>query len=230
MFNSNHLIGFGAANDVTVDATVVFTANAKDDSALTTYTFSSQAIGTAAVGRRVIVAAGSPANGASRTISSVTIAGVTATAIGSIAVGSGGGAFAEVQLFVLQVDTGTTASIVVTWSGAADRCSIGVWAAYDLQSSTPTATLTSIANPQTGTINVSAGGILIAAANDFNSVPSPGTFAWTGPTENYDAQLVATNLFYSGASSAYATAQTGLTVTATPSAFSAGSMAAAAFR
>lgn len=227
MFMTNQLIGFGAFD---IEASVFFTANAKNDNALTTYTFSTQSIGAAQAGRRIIVAAGCPANGVDRTISSVTIGGDAATAIGTIASGAGGGAFAQAQLFVLQVDTGTTADIVVTWSGAADRCSVGVWAAYDLQSSTPTATLTSTANPQTGTINVSAGGILIAAAFDFNGVPTAATFTWAGPTERYDAQFVATNLFYSGASDAYAAAQTGLTVTATPSVFTAGAMAAASFR
>jgi len=209
-------------------ATISFTDNVKDDSSLTTYTFSTRAIGSAVVGRRVVVAVGSPANSSNRTISSVTCGGAGMTAIGSITSGAGGGAFAEAQLFVLQVDTGTTATIAVTWSGAADRCSIGIWALYGLLSSTPTATLTSTANPQTGSLAVNAGGVALAAAFDFHTATAE-SFTWSGLTEQYDAQFATANLGYSGAHIASFTSQT-LTVTATPIAFSAGAMAAAAFR
>ena len=215
--------------DTAVSATVVKTDNAVDTSVATTYTFTSKSIGTAATGRRIIVAVGSPANGSSHAAPTVTCGGNSMTLVTSSYVeGTGGGQFCPLALYVLQVDTGTTATIVVTWSGNMGNCSVGVWAAYDLTSSTATAVATSTANPGTGSINVSAGGILIGASVIYYTEGVP-TFTWTNLTERYDTTVAATSA-YTGASDAFASAQTSLAVTATPTNFTAASFSMAAFR
>ena len=216
---------------VTPAATVTQTDFDKNDSSLTTYTFTSKTIGAADPSRYVVVAVGSPANSSNRTISSVTLGGVTMTQVASSFLSAaGGGAFAETALYILQVPVGTTGTVVVTWSGAADRMAIGVFALYNLQSATPTSTpSTSSANPATASINVVAGGVVVAAT--FAFAGGAFTHTWAGLTKNYDQAFVATNLEHSGASAAFVAAQTGLTVTATPSTTpSAIAMTVAAFR
>lgn len=214
-----------------LNATITQTDFVKDDTSLTTYTFTTRAIGTADPNRSIVVAVGSPANAANRTISTITLGGSGMNAVGSSFLSSGGGgAFAEVGLYILPFPSGTTATIVVTWSGAADRMAIGIFALYNITSQTPTAIFTSGANPATGSINISAGGVALAAVFAFHA-SSALSYTWAGLTERYDQQFVATNLAYSGASDQFVTAQTGLTVTATPSVTPAAiSMVTAAFR
>ena len=211
-------------------ASISYRTTETQDSAATTYTFTSKDIGTAAVGRRVIVGVvGSGA--ASRTISSVTVGGNAATAVAFIE-NVGGLATLQAALYAIQVDAGTTATIVVTFSGGNNRCGIGVWAAYDLQSGTATATGTSVANPQTASLNISAGGIAIGVANGFDNNALTG-YSWTNLTENFDALFASNQIAHSGASAAFATAQTSLALTATPQgapSFDTGAAVFAAFR
>lgn len=205
------LVGFGAAEAGSA-ATITKTDNAVDGSTTTTYTFTSRAIGTAATGRRVIVGVSSGA-GSSATISSVTIGGNAASQVvfldGTVS------ASTISALYILQVDAGTTATIVVTFSGSRTSCGIGVWAAYDLLSSTATFTGTSSASPPSvGSVSCSAGGIIVAQGIVYSG--STSTFTWSGLTERFDEQLVS-QVAQTGASDAFVSAQSGLTVTATPS-------------
>lgn len=223
-------VSFQALLMASSGASVTLTDNAVDSTVLTTYTYTSKAIGSALVGRIIIVAVDSPGNGSSRTISSVTCGGVTMNAVASSFVeGTGGAQFSPIGLFSLQVDTGTTATIVVTWSGAMSRSGIGVFAAYGLSSGTATAAATSTANPGTNSINVSAGGVLVAAACVFHTATAI-TFTWTNLTERYDAQFSSSNVGHTGASDSFGSAQTSLAVTATATAFTAGAFTMAAFR
>lgn len=212
------------------DASISYRTTETQDSAATTYTFTSKDIGTAATGRRIIVGViGSGA--ASRTISSVTVGGNAATAINFVE-GSGTGAFLQSAIYIIQVDAGTTATVVVTFSAGNNRCSVGIWAAYDLQSSTATATGTSVANPQTASLNISAGGIAIGVANGFDNNALTG-YSWTNLTENFDGLFASNQIAHSGASAAFVTAQTSLALTATPQgapSFDTGAAVFAAFR
>lgn len=214
----------GVASSV---ATVSLTYHVTQDAAHTTYTFTAAAIGSAAADRCVVVGVGG-VNGSSRTISSVTIGGVSATSIAFVE-GSGGGAFVPSGLFAAVVPTGTTGDVVVTYSGAASRASIGVWAAYNVVAcTTPTDTVTSVANPQTGLIDISAGGIAIGYSHVFGA-GSP-TFTWTNLTENFDEVVGVSAGSQSGASAQFAGAQTNLAITATPTAFTAAAMVVGSFR
>lgn len=204
---------------------VSHTANAVQDTVLTTYTFSSQAIGTAFVGRRIVVGVGA-INSASRTIASVTIGGVTATQIAFIEA-TGGGAFVPTGLYIAQVDTGTTANVVVTWSGSASRCSLGVFALSNMTTNTAFDSGTSVTNPITKTLTVPVGGIAIGYATTYNS-PGAMSFTWSGLTERFDQilELVGNAGSHTGACNNLAGGSTVCTATPTASTTSAGVFAA----
>ena len=205
--------------------TVSLTDHAVDGTAQTTYTFSSKSIGTAANGRLIVVGAGSINATANRTISSLTIGGTSAAQV-KFQSTSGGGGFIDVGLYILRVDIGTTASVVVNWSATQSRCGIGVWAIYNALSATATATASSVANPLTASLSISANGVAIGYAQAFEAtVP---TFTWTNLTENFD-ETVGTQTGHTGASTSSATSQTP-TITATPSSLTAGAMVLGSFR
>lgn len=216
-------VGFGAF--VSGFASIVKTDNAVSTTDTNVYTFSTKSIGTAAAGRRVLVGVHgiqSPAV----TISSLTVGGNAATAAVSLA---SEGNISPIAIYVIQVDSGTTADIVVTFSGGALCCGIGVWAAYDLQSSTQTDTVTATADPSTGAIDCVAGGVIVAYGSSYGGAGL--THAWTGLTENFDEVVDGgISTFHTGASDAFATAQTGLSVSMNPSGGTNAAMVAAAFR
>lgn len=107
-----------------------YRTNAVDMSALTTYTFNTQDIGTAAADRKVIV--GVCGGNSNRTVSSVTVGGVGLVLVGRRT------ASTSAELWIGTVPTGTTATVVVTWSsGQANFCGIAIWAAYAVLSDTP---------------------------------------------------------------------------------------------
>lgn len=194
------------------DAIVTFTASAVSISDLTAYTFSGVAIGTASADRKVVVAVGTAAGvAAADGVASITVGGISATLVVQTVPPLGDEA--QVELWQADVPTGTTADIVVTWNGAHSRCGIGVWAVTGAGTgATDTVEDNSGTASETGTIDVPAGGVLIAAV--VHGGASVITHTWTGPTERYD-ETIEGNDAHSGASLAYATAQTGLTVTAT---------------
>lgn len=161
----------------------------------TTFTFTSKAIGTADPTRLVIVGL-SYIDTAART-ATVTVGGTSATEIAACAnrTTSGGSTEVEVRFFAVSVATGTTANIVVTISGAGARgCYIGVWAAYDLLSTTAVATSTSTSGTSSISLNlnVSDSG-LVFGYTFFNAAVT-----WTGLTEDFDAAIA--GLRHSGAS------------------------------
>lgn len=210
-----------------VNASIINTDSPVDATpGLSTYTFTSASIGTASTGRVIIVGVGgSNVTVAAITITSVTIGGVSATEISDNRSGQ-----SYCGLYSLQVDTGTTADIVVTWSGVMSACGIGVWAAYNLLSSTPTDTGTdSASDPLNTTIDVSAGGVVVAYTENYaGSTPSN---VWTGVTEDFDKVIRAAAFAgQSGASGAFTTSQTGLTIDVNPSVFTNGILQVASFR
>lgn len=193
-----------------VDATIVYTDHAEDTSDATTYTFTTRAIGTAATNRYVVAAIGL-ANSPVPTISSVTIGGVSATLVVQTT-----GTFERTAFWIAAVPTGTTATVVVNCA-ASIRCSIGLWALYDLNSATATDTDSSASSTGTVNLDISAGGVAIGYSNTFTSATAR-TFTWTNLTEGFDVAYDGNNQSVTGASAAFAAAQTGLALTSTPSA------------
>lgn len=174
----------------------------------TTYTYSSCSIGTAASDRRVHVGGWSSNN--TRTVSSVTIGGVSAT----INIQSGGVGNGTSFIATANVPTGTTADVVVTWSGAQIRSAIGVWSSTGLTSDAAIDTDSSTADPATVTLTTVSGGFVIAVKHNQGDV---ATFTWsgTGVTERFElTNIEATNSQFGGADAD--TTTTSLEITCDP--------------
>lgn len=181
MLQVNNLVGFGGFTAAAGGKVLTYQTSTSDSTNASSYTFTAQAIGTAAADRYVIVgAAGS--NTASEP-SSVTVGGVSATK----AVGTAGGNHSA-GLWVALVTSGSTADIVVTWPGSIDRCAIGVWSATGLSSVTPSNTATSNASPGSCTVTTLADGFAIAYSH-----LGYGTVTWsgTGVTQDFNTSIEA---------------------------------------
>ena len=189
--------------------TVTHTASPVDASNATAYTFSSTAIGTAHANRRVVV--GTAASTGTATVSSLTVGGVSATEIGTYQA-----ATSTVSLWSAAVASGTSADIVVTWSGAQTRCGIGV---YDVRGAAASAyTMISgngLTSALSGTAHIPAGSVGIGVAVNSNS----GGWTWAGLTEHYDETMEG-GTYHSGASAAFGSEVFGQTISATQSAAS----------
>ena len=208
------------------NASIVFATSDAQAGTGATVTFTSKSIGTAQTGRRIVVAAGGPGSGSAVTITGVTCGGVAMTQLVQNNT-SGGGGFQTASLWILEVPTGTTADIVVSWSGSSSRCYLGVWAVYGLESEAARSTVTSGSDPHTGSITVPGGGVVIGTAA--GGAGSSMSYTWTGVTEDFDATVAAVTLAYTGASAAFNAAST-FTITANPNPFNAGSMVAVSLR
>lgn len=181
-----------------------------------TYTFSSTAIGTAAASRYVVVCAEGSTSLTATTLNSVAIDGNAATAIASVkATESPNIANIMTAIYGLAVPSGTTASIVVTFSAVLSRgCTIAVYALYDLQSTTPFSTNTNTAASGTSistTINIPGGGIGIATIGSYSA--SGGTMT-AGLSQDYSAPFVPASLSeHVGGSNEGMNAETARTIT-----------------
>ena len=171
---------------------------------LSTYTFSGVALGTAATNRHVVIAANTGTASAADA-SSVTVGGVSA----SLVVRASGSDHTRAELWIASVPSGTTGDVVIVWSSAKDRCGYAAWAMYGASASASD-TATDADTTPSQTIDIPAGGYLIAAQAG-NGSGAARTATWTGPSENYD-ETIQDNFTQTGASDAYAAAQSGYTV------------------
>jgi hypothetical protein len=152
---------------------------------LTTYSFLGLSIGAASATRRIAVAvARRSANG----ILSATIGGVSATEDGVTTAGGNG-----VSVISAVVPTGTTADIVVNFSGAPQRCGIGWWSLDDIDPTGQSAS--SVGTTPSPTVSTQSGDFVICGALT-NS--SGATYSWTNATERYD-QNIESDINQSGA-------------------------------
>ena len=182
-------------------ATISSVDDSVDATGQTIYTFSSQALGSAG-GRKIIVLV-CGGNGA-RTVSTLTVAGESA----SLVKRQQAGVEATVEIWSVEFSGATTGDVVVTWSGAQNRCFIGVLAAYGAAAAAND-TGGSVADPLSDTLDIPAGGVAVGIAHNDNT----NSFTWTNLTEDWDTKenpQVAT-----GASDAFATEQSALAITAT---------------
>lgn len=193
-------------------AAATFQTSATDSTLFqTSYTFTSQAIGTAASDRDVIVLVKLSGDVAA-SISGVTIGGVSATVI-SYNGGSSGASKAAIA--IAPVPTGTTATVVVSLSGGQGfECGIGVYTAnninltaYDSGHAAGVGT-----NPAPNvSINIPSSGFTIGVVGTQNDNSISG-ISWTNLTRDYQG-AVRSNAWHSGASGA-PSAQSGYSITA----------------
>lgn len=189
-------------------ATITFLQTNGSATNLTTYTFTAENLGAASSDRKIIVAiTGRSSDGAARSISTVTIGGVSA----SIAVQQSTNGN-ESGIAIASVPTGTSGDIVIVFSNTMGNCDIGTFSTTGVSSDTPTDSGASTANPGTYDLDVTAGGVAVAISSV--DIESANMNTWAGLTERWDAQQSSSNN-WSGASDAFATTQTNLTVSAT---------------
>lgn len=167
----------------------------------TSYTFAGTSIGTAGPNRLIVVAT-ALRSASSNSYSSVTIGGSAAAA----AVVQNA-AQTNVGLHALLVPSGTTADIVVTMTGTGSRCVIGVYALYNLASTTAAATASSTAATLALSLNTQPQGIVLATAYCGGS----SSEVWTGATQDYKLSPESANCL--GASALCTTGETPRTVT-----------------
>jgi hypothetical protein len=185
---------------------VASTANATDAAS---YTFAGHAIGAVAVNRRVIVAVAGRA-GASLTFNSLTVGGNAAAKIAERADNTDAANFNCTAIFLVTLDTGTTADIVVTPNTTMLRCVIHVYRGVDINAVAHQTKTAGITDPSTITIDIPSGGNALASICNGDS--NSGSYTWTGLTEDYDA--VTELRTFSAAHGNFASQQTGRTVTA----------------
>lgn len=176
--------GMGASTNNSV-ASLIWRGSAVSATDLSTYTFSSQDIGTAINGRYVLIAVfGVDSTGGTISVSSVTVGGTAASAVIQLSAAN-----RYSGLWGVRLETGTTADVVVTFSETIEGAGIGTWAAYYLTSTVP---VDSQVNTAIGTDSFPAlatvpEGIAIWA---YGGQTALSTWTWSGgPTERYDATI-----------------------------------------
>jgi hypothetical protein len=131
----------------------------------------------------------------STTITTVTIGGVTATSLYQST-----NATIRMAFFGAQVPTGTTGNVTVRVAndGTLAYTYGALWRATGLQSTTPSATANSSADPGTGTLAVPNQGFALGFTGSGGAGGSPSC-TWTGMTESFDQSNA--NIGVSGAMS-----------------------------
>jgi len=172
VFGSARVAGGGGGTTGGYVSTNVSTSNT------TTYTFTSQAIGTAASDRRVVV--GIMNRDALAVPASVTVDGVGLTMDASKQ--NTGAA----SIWSAPIPSGSTGTIVVTYSVANTCCGIGVWET----NGDPVATGVSGVNSATPavTVSTSPGDFVIGVLQCRVSVLGPSV-TWNTASERYDGQV-----------------------------------------
>lgn len=208
MLMVSHLDGFGVYQEAAASGVTVAYASANgEETAVTSKTWSSAGISTAAANRYIVVAAFNRVGGAVAA-PTVTVGGASTTLLIGLD-GDAGANTTRADLFITDsaFTTGTTADIVISYSGTARHGYIA-WAVYGISSITPADTATSSADPCSAAIDCPAGGVIIGVG--FSGTDGT-TSTPTELTENVDGQIGGTST-YTGLSKEYAAAQTALTV------------------
>jgi len=191
------------------DVVLAFVAATLRGSGGTSTTYSGHAIGTASSGRIVVVGQGAWGGGTQPAITSMTIGGISAS---SLIAQSNASVAMRSEIWAAAVPTGTTADIVINWDNTTSDSNIAV---YEMTEASITATDTAVstANPAALTIDCEAGGAIVTEAGNNNGSV---TWTWANITESHDSPGSGSRS-YSGASDNFATTQTSLAITGTPS-------------
>jgi hypothetical protein len=174
------------------------------------YTYNAQSAGPAGNRHTIIGVVGRDSASTDFSILGLTVNGVAATSVVTNAIETG--STLQTGIFIIDNPIGETMDIVVTFSETVTQSAIAVWAAYDLVSSTPTATAqqfqTASANINLS-LNVDAGGFAVGISGNGSTV---GACTWAGFAARFDADSPSEALSYSGADYTATTAQTPLTI------------------
>jgi hypothetical protein len=197
------------AGSVGSAVTVDFTANDSDSSDTTEYTFSSQSFGAADSDRKMVVGIVCYDDSPGTRVSAVTLGGVAANLVSGMI---GAGATMTTEIWEADVPTGTTGDVVVTWAATVKSCGIGLWRLIGANSR-PYGSGTTTADPGVLSTDIPAGGVAIGMSATGSGAGV--TWSWTNLTEDFeDAITSGARSQWSGASAAFASAQTDLDITA----------------
>jgi hypothetical protein len=226
LYNILHSMKKVSVAAVDLDVTATFLQRTTNSANASSYTFSSNNIGTASADRVIVAVVQFRPTSAAQTVTTC----VMTTNGGMTELAEASTNFGTTTIYAFSAPTGTTDTFTVTLSGAANGCALSLFqlnnsAAVAFDTLTDT---TGVAGLYTGTIDCEAGGCIIGGNAIITTAGN--NFTWVGITERYDDTMQAdTNLEFSGASDVFATAQTGLTVSSTiTSGGTSGSMAVVA--
>jgi hypothetical protein len=189
------IVGLGGASP----AAATFAGSSGNSANQTTYTFAGLAIGAASAGRYVVVTTNTTAT---VTCNAVTVGGVACTEL----IERTNDATLSIWITDTPIASGTTATVEVTFSGTASNCGVATWAVTGLELTTARDTMSDVGTTLSGTIDVPADGVLIAAASGLTSA------TWTGATERHETSVEGSLVNLTGASDAFSIAQTNRTV------------------
>lgn len=189
-------IGNSAAtsNSLTIDVYVIFVAHVEDAADASSYSggvWNGVAVGVAAANRKIVLAVGARNTAGDGTLSSATVAGnATSAVVSRIGTGSQNKAYMQ----IVDLPTGTTANLAVTWSTSQGRCGAGVWAVYGAGSSTASDTdfdeASTVDAVSSVTLTVPAKGVAIGYAISLGA--SALTSTASGLTEAFDTAIETT--------------------------------------
>ena len=164
------------------------------------YTFTSQSLGTAASDRRIIGGAyGLDNSGNTISVSSVSVAGISGSQLVSVANNTSLNNVAA--LWSADVPTGTTGNIVITFSETVVKMGMALWRITGGAGGTVD-TKSSTSDNFTLSITANANGAIIGFAGNRQGLGVGGTsWTWTGLTENYEGN--AGTASHSGASDTF---------------------------
>tara|TARA_R110000803_G_scaffold12758_1_gene36422 strand:- start:125 stop:802 length:678 start_codon:yes stop_codon:yes gene_type:complete len=192
-------------------AIVTFTASAQNGADnLTSATFSSQALGAADPTRQIVVVVGAVQSATTgRSVTSLTVGGTSMSEIHT-----NNTQYSFVSFWSCEKATGTSGDVVINFNGTMGQSvDCAVYALYNAATSEYAKTKASgVSASLANTISIPAEGVCISHT-EHNDDPTRST-SWTNLTERYDV-LYDTNSTSSGASDAFATAQTDRVITAT---------------
>jgi hypothetical protein len=209
MLTVSALAGFGGSGPASV-ASLSF-IESQVDTAGSVYTFSGVGFGTSQANRKIVISV-MFSTGDGGVVSSMTVGGGGNAASFVVGQGSTGATGRRSEIWYYDLGTGSDdGNVTVTISASPVRCGIGVYAVYGAEASAHD-TGVSVADPLIETIDIPTGGVCIGAARDASS----STFTWTNLTEDFD-QTMESSTTQTGASDAFSTEQSGLSITCNPS-------------
>lgn len=172
-------------------ATVSYVGSTANAVGATTFTFTDHATGTPG-NRKTIVAVSGADAATAFFISDVQVGALEADVVIETAVESG--SLMQAGLYIINNPSGTTATIIVTFSEAVSSAAVAVWAAYDLDSITPVDTASQFQTSSAAVVldlDVPGDGFAIALSN----CNANQTTTWVGMTERDDTNISAAHSF-----------------------------------
>lgn len=197
----------------TLPIDLVYNGTHEDSTATTVYTHTSFALSVAPhANRRVIVTTMTTDTETSVSVTGMTIGGVAATKMSEVESNFNSGVV-YLSMWQALVPTGTTATIVTTYSESVFRDYISVYTTTNWDGAIGTAVSDNASDGSMSvSVNVAALGAAIGIAGNATN-GGIGTATWAGLTQLFSNTPV-TNRNHSGAMTIFVPAQTGLTVSA----------------